>query len=129
MRSVPARAVSTWVGRSTIADLVISRSELSAAARRNDALVAAGVPIDRLLADLNMEPRSLISVAEQRALRIALLHDGWTETELDVMGSMLRPQRVRLEEATRFWMPTFCALVIDGAALVRRAEQTYSSRA
>jgi hypothetical protein len=108
---------------------MITLSELSSAARANDHLAAAGVPLDEILIDLNLEPSSLIRAAEQRALRVALLHDGWSELEIDALGGLIQPRTVRVEEATNFWMPTFTALVIDGAAMIRRAEREFSSRA
>lgn len=93
---------------------MLTQSDLVASCRSLDALTADGVPVDAVLIRNDVDPRAAAYVAEWRALRIALLYDGWTETEVDAMSEEMRPNRMRLSLASQFWMPAFSAIYLDG---------------
>ena len=107
---------------------MIGRAELAEACRRNDAQLAAGNVLDEVLRDLDVDPRAAAFVAERRAIRHALLFEGWTEIELNALGDHVRSSRLRIDPATQFFVPTFAACFFDGMAALKRAETVLNDR-
>lgn len=97
---------------------MLTRDELAGACRINDERSLTG--IEPLLLHLGVEPRGSIYVAEQRALRQALVYEGWSPSEIALMASGVKPSRIRLG-ATLVYMPGFSAMWLDGLAAARRA--------
>jgi hypothetical protein len=94
----------------------LSRDEIASAARANDDRVDQGEALAAVLTDLGVDPQSAIYVADQRALRVALLFEGWTRSELALMAQGMKPRRVKLSPEQVAYMPIYSGIWIDGFA-------------
>lgn len=83
---------------------------------------AAGTPLADILVQLDVDPKAAARMADRRSMRCALLYEGWTEAELNAMSDQIQPNRMRLDPATKFFLPTFAAMFLDGLVAVREAE-------
>lgn len=94
----------------------LSREDLAAACSTNDRAVDAGGSIPMLLMGLHVDPASAVYVAEQRALRIALLASGVPPADFPTAtyGSLSIIQRELI--------PVYAGAWLDGLATALRAE-------
>lgn len=103
---------------------MINKRMLAAAARALDEQAEQGVELPDALELLDIDSRSAIFVAFQRALRVALLFDGWSEEELSML-SRLRdtPTDVPpgLSPEQKALIPVYASLWMDGAAIAAKA--------
>lgn len=99
---------------------MLGRDELSAAVRALDDASDAGVDLPTTLASLGIDGQGALYVAEQRALRVGLLFEGWTEEELRLMASGVNPRRVHIDSSIQVLLPTFAAVWLDGLATGRK---------
>lgn len=99
----------------------LSRDELAAAVRLNDDHADAGETTAAILADLGADPQAALYVAEQRALRVALMFEGWTRSELALMAQGLKPRKVKLSPEQVAYLPIYSSIWIDGLAAGMRS--------
>lgn len=89
--------------------------------RHDIAAVASGLDdraevegVEGILGNLDIEPMQATYVAEQRALRAALLFDGWTPSEIAALGINGEHRRVRLSPQAEQMMTSLMASWLDG---------------
>lgn len=93
----------------------LTRDDLAAACSRNDLVVDAGGSVPALLMNLGVEPQGCVYVAEQRALRVALLHSGVMPTRFSTATAR------SLHKTQRDLIPVYAGVWIDGLVAGVRA--------
>lgn len=79
--------------------------------------------VAQLLKDLHINAADAKHVAEQRALRMALLWEGWSPEEIIALAHHMEPRRLKLDSSALVFMPTFAVLWLDGFAAGVKAQQ------
>lgn len=105
---------------------MLSRDDLAAAARMNDEAVDRGLPVPALMMNLGIDPRGAVYVAEQRALRYALLQSGWTLADLQALAAGSEPRPVKLPREQLDMIPVYAGIFLDGlTAGVRASDEAH----
>lgn len=92
----------------------LNREDLAAACRANDALVDAGGNVTALLAELQVDPMASVYVAEQRALRVAMLHSGVPPHLIATAARHGVPFVPKLHKRQRDLIPIYAGVWTDG---------------
>lgn len=101
---------------------MLSRDDLARAVRTNDALSeAGGDATPRILFDLGVDPMAAVYVAEQRALRVALLHSGWTPLDLRRLAEEDAGRHVYPSAEQNALIPVYAGVWVDALATGIRA--------
>lgn len=99
----------------------LNREDLAAAARQNDRIVDAGGSIPPLLMTLGVEPMSAVYLAEQRALRVAMIHSGTNPRALQAAAERGIAFTPKLDPRQSELIPVYASLWVDGLACALRA--------
>lgn len=95
---------------------MLNRDDLAAAVRVNDEKVDAGVHYPAIMKELGLDPTGTVYVAEQRAIRIALLQSGVTPEELRQAARGEHLIEAHVAPAQRLLIPLYASAWMDGLA-------------
>jgi hypothetical protein len=101
---------------------VLDREDIARVVRTLDSSTMSGTSVESILARLDCEPSAPAYVAEQRALRVALIWEGWTLSELEAMADRMQPRRVKLDTMAPF-LSSFAGLWLDGFVAGLKAKE------
>lgn len=106
-----------------LGDVMLSKDTLARACSANDASTDCGMSLPDILRELSVNVDGAIHVADQRALRLALLYDGWTPEEVRaITAAATEPFTVNLKDPTlQFMLPALSMMWMDGLAAAMRA--------
>ena len=99
----------------------LNRDDLAAACSHNDRIVDAGGSVPAILLTLGVDPTAAVYVAEQRALRVAMLHSGVTAGDLyraATLGAAFKP---KITKTQRDLIPVYAGVWTDGFCTAMRA--------
>ena len=95
---------------------MLGRDELSRAVRLLDATSDAGNDLPTILEFLEVDSRGAVYVAEQRALRVAMLRSGVNPIELRALTARGAAFVPKLTERENAMIPIYAGLWLDGLA-------------
>lgn len=97
---------------------MMGRSDLATLCSLLDAKCESGMTVEVIMAGFDIDPMAAAYVSEQRALRVALMLDGWTPGEIRALGNNgeAKRARVRLSPTAQALMTNLCATWLDGFA-------------
>ena len=99
---------------------MINQDAIATACRENDEQVQAIGGLTQLLADHDVDGPGLANVAQQRALRVAMMLDDQDPTKL----TSTEPITIELSEEIHGLMPFLASLFLDGFMAGRRTVDT-----
>ena len=102
----------------------LTRSDLADACQRNDIIVDAGGSVPGVMMTLGVDPMGAVYVAEQRALRVALLHSGVTPAILRAVAQRDAVIPLKLHKRQRDLIPIYAGVWTDGLIAGVRAYYT-----
>lgn len=94
---------------------MLNRDDIARACRHNDAIVEESGDLPGFFTERDVDFDGLTYLAEQRALRVAMILDGQDPNPS-------RPRAISLPPHLNALMPMFASLFIDGFAAGRTAE-------
>lgn len=101
---------------------MLNREDIAKAVQELDSRADAGIELAQILSELDIDPKGATHVAEQRALRVVLLFEGWTPQELALLSQLQAPVRIpKLPPEQRAMIPIYMSVWLDGFSTGRKA--------